>query len=146
MKKVLLIVGPLLLLAAGGAAAYFMTAEQPAPPPGAEAAPVEEELGDPVYVKLDPPLLINFTHRGNLRYLQTTLEAMHRDQEVVDDVTLNLPLIRNNLIMMLSDQSYDDLFSKTAKEELRLKINDEVAKVIDAEPPVEVFITSFVMQ
>lgn len=145
MKKILLIVGPLLLLAAGGAAAYFMTAEKSEPEDG-EAAVEEVVEADPIYVKLDPPLVVNFTHRGNLRYLQTTLEAMHREQDVIDKVTLNLPLIRNNLILMLSDQSYDDLFSKTAKEELRVKINDEVNKVVEAEPPVEVFLTSFVMQ
>jgi flagellar FliL protein len=145
MKKILLIAGPLLLLAAGGAAAFFMTGEKPAPE-DSEAAAEEVVEADPIYVKLDPPLVVNFTHRGNLRYLQTTLEAMHREQKVIDKVTLNLPLIRNNLILMLSDQSYDDLFSKTAKEELRVKINDEVNKVVAAEPPVEVFLTSFVMQ
>ena len=145
MKKILLIVGPLLLLAAGGAAAYFMTAEKPTPDEG--EAEVEEVVEvDPIFLKLDPPLVVNFTHRGNLRYLQTTLEAMHPDQDVIDKVTLNLPLIRNNLILMLSDQSYDDLFSKTAKEELREKINDEVNNVVAADPPIEVFLTSFVMQ
>ena len=98
MKKILLIVTPL-LLAAGGAAAYFVTAGD-ANPEGAEVAVEEEKLADPIYLKLDPPLVVNFTHRGNLRYLQTTLEAMHRDQDVIDDISLNLPLIRNNLIMM----------------------------------------------
>lgn len=145
MKKALLIIVPILLLAAGGAAAYFIVGTKPEPE-NAETVVEVEELADPVYVRLDPPLVVNFTHRGNLRYLQTTLEAMHRDQDIIDQVTLNLPLIRNNLILMLSDQSYDDLFTKTAKEELRVKINDEVAQVVPAEPPVEVFLTSFVMQ
>ncbi|MDJ0879830.1 MAG: flagellar basal body-associated FliL family protein [Halieaceae bacterium] len=145
MKKILLIVGPLVLLAAGGGAAFFLTQEEPAPVEGEPVAEVEE-IADPVYVKLSPPLVVNFTHRGNLRYLQTTLEAMHREQDIIDKVTLNLPLIRNNLIMMLSDQTYDDFMGKTAKEELRVKINAEVSKIVPAEPPVEVFITSFVMQ
>ncbi len=145
MKKILLIVGPLVLLAAGGGAAFFLTQEEPAPVEGEPVVEVEE-IADPVYVKLSPPLVVNFTHRGNLRYLQTTLEAMHREQDIIDKVTLNLPLIRNNLIMMLSDQTYDDFMGKTAKEELRVKINAEVSKIVPAEPPVEVFITSFVMQ
>ncbi len=145
MKKILLIVGPLLLLGTGGVAAFLILGDTPEPAEGEPVAKVET-LADPVYVKLDPPLVVNFTHRGDLRYLQTTLEAMHRDEDVMEKVMLNLPLIRNNLIMMLSDQSYDDLFSKSAKEELRTKINAEVSKVVPAEPPVEVFLTSFVMQ
>lgn len=145
MKKALMIIGPLVLLSAGGAAAFFMT-QAPGTTDDSDQVAAVETIADPVYVKLSPPLVVNFTHRGNLRYLQTTLEAMHRDQEIVDKVTLNLPLIRNNLIMMLSDQTYDDFIGKSAKEELRVKINSEVSKIVPADPPVEVFITSFVMQ
>ncbi|MEP5765366.1 MAG: flagellar basal body-associated FliL family protein [Halieaceae bacterium] len=146
MKKIILILGLLLLVGAGGAGAFFYMGEKAAPAEGEPVAEVVEEETAPIFVKLDPPLVVNFTHRGNLRYLQTTLEVMHRDQEVVDDISLNMPVIRNNLILVLSDQSFEDLNTKSAKEDLRVKISETIAQTVPAQPPVEVFITSFVMQ
>ena len=147
MKKTIIIISILLLLGGGGAGAYFFVLNKPEPEvAGAEAETPVEETKDPIFVRLDPPLVVNFTHRGNLRYLQTSLELMHRDEGVIEDVTLNMPVIRNNLIMVLSDQTFEDLSSKSAKEDLRIKISDTVAQIVHAEPPVETYITSFVMQ
>ena len=147
MKLIIISVSLVLLLAAGGAAAYFYMAGDKQPEiPGEEQVVEEEEALDPIFLKLNPPIVVNFSHRGNLRYLQTTLEIMHTDQDVIDDVTLNMPVIRNNLIMLLSDQSFEELSSKSAKEDLRLKISESVSQVVSSEPPVETYITSFVMQ
>lgn len=146
MKLIIISVSLVLLLAAGGAAAYFYMAGEKQPEIPGEEQVVEEEALDPIFLKLNPPIVVNFSHRGNLRYLQTTLEIMHTDQDVIDDVTLNMPVIRNNLIMLLSDQSFDELSSKSAKEDLRLKISESVSQVVSSEPPVETYITSFVMQ
>ncbi len=151
MKIAMIILTVLLLLAGGGAGYFYMQANNAAPETAEEAAAVEEEeeeeeAKDPIFVKLDPPLVVNFTHRGNLRYLQTTLELMHTNQDVIDKVSSNMPVIRNNLIMVLSDQTFENLSSKTAKEDLRVKISDTISELISAEPPVEIYITSFVMQ
>jgi flagellar FliL protein len=147
VKKLIISITVTLLLSAGGAAGYFYMAgeKQPAVAGEEQVAEAEEKL-DPIFLKLSPPLVVNFSHRGNLRYLQTTLELMHTDQDVIDDVTLNMPVIRNNLIMLLSDQSFEELSGKSAKEDLRLKISDSVGKVVPAQPPVEIYLTSFVMQ
>jgi flagellar FliL protein len=147
VKIIIISVTATLLLAAGGAAAYFYMAEEKQPAVAGEEQVVEpEDKLDPIFLKINPPIVVNFSHRGNLRYLQTTLELMHTDQDVIDDVTLNMPVIRNNLIMLLSDQSFEELSSKSAKEDLRLKISDSVGQVVPAQPPVETYLTSFVMQ
>jgi flagellar FliL protein len=147
VKTIIISVTATLLLAAGGAAAYFyMAGDKPPAVAGEEQVAEAEEKLDPIFLKLNPPIVVNFSHRGNLRYLQTTLELMHTDQDVIDDLTLNTPVIRNNLIMLLSDQSFEELSSKSAKEDLRLKISDSVGEVVAAEPPVEIYLTSFVMQ
>lgn len=147
MKKIIIISLAVITLGGLGALGYFVLKPQPQPT-GEDAAEVVEEAAplEPLFVKLHPPLVVNFTHQGVLRYLQATLQMMHTDQEVIDTLEQHMPIIRNNLILLLSDQSYDDFSSKSAKEDLRDSIADTIAETVPAEPRVEVYITSFVMQ
>lgn len=105
-----------------------------------------EEIPPPIYIPLEP-FVINFLQDGALRYLQVTMELMSRDQLIVDQVNASLPEIRNSLIMLMSDYSYDQLSSREGKEQIREAIPVEVNSIIEHEDGVEsVFITGFVMQ
>ena len=61
-----------------------------------------------------------------------------------------MPVIKNNIILMLSSQTYGLLISREGKEELRKHTLEEIRKVLKenyGEPGVEeVYFTSFVMQ
>lgn len=148
-KKVLIILVVVVLLAGGGGAAFFMM--KPEPEVGAEGEPAAvAEMKDPIFLELDPPFVVNFQHKGTLRYLQTSIDLMHPEQEVIDDLALRMPMIRNNLIMILSEQTFEELKTREAKEALRERIRVSVNEVVGGEkglqPPVEVFITKFIMQ
>ena len=104
----------------------------------------------PIYLPLEPPLVVNFDRQGRVGYLQAGLQLMAREQLVIDAAQANMPMIRNSLLMLLSSQSYEELNSRKGKERLREKTLDEVNSVLDqvgAPGHVEaVYFTAFVMQ
>lgn len=103
-----------------------------------------------LYLPLDPPFVVNFQDQGQLHYLQVTMEVMARDQETIDAVKLHLPVIRNNLTLMLSSQTLESLATREAKEKIRAETLTEIQKILKeqtGQPGVEaVYFTSFVMQ
>lgn len=110
----------------------------------AEETPVELP---PIYLPLEPPFVVNFTHRGTLRYLQVSLELMYQEQEIIDEINNKMPAVRNALIMLFSNQNYESLSSFEGKEQLRqsilLAVNNEIGlkapdPEIDPDPDAEV--------
>jgi len=118
----------------------------------AEVDEHDEPLPDRItlYLALQPPFVVNFTHLGTLRYLQISLELMYHDQVLLDRVENNMPAIRNALILLLSHQKYEKLNSLSGKEAIREEIMVAVNKLIIADDESyeagEVYITNFVMQ
>ena len=139
------------LVAAGaaGAGVYFMTAKN-----GAESA---EKAAQPaaklpaVYVRLDPPFVSNFESRGAMRFLQVSVEIMTRDPVTADLIKLHDPMIRNDLLMLFGDQTYDTISTTEGKEKLRTDALESVRKVVSGEGGdgsriEQLYFTSFVMQ
>lgn len=158
-KKIVLLamVGLLVIGGGAGAALYFGGfLGQPA-----DAALAQTEDGDvtsnsvasnepPTYLSLDPPFIVNFGDETMLRYLQVGVAVMARDQKIIQQVTNNLPHIRNNLIMLFGNQDQKALNSTEGKETLRRQTLEEIQSILQKEigkPGVEdVYFTSFVMQ
>jgi flagellar FliL protein len=108
-------------------------------PPGAPA----------IYFAIDPPLVVNFEEGSAVRFLQITMEVMARDQKAIDSVQKNVPLIRNNLLLLMSNRNYEELMSREGKEKLRQEALTEIRSVQKKEggPPIEdLLFTSFVVQ
>ena len=145
----MIIIAVLVLVAGGGAAWKFMKPKAAAPgKPAAEAASAKAAA---IYYKFDPAFVVNFGSEGNSRYLQITLEAMSRDQAVIDEIKNNEPAIRNDLVLLYSAQQPEALLAPEGKEKLRAATLDAVRKTIAAEgakpEAVEaVYFTSFVIQ
>jgi flagellar FliL protein len=170
------IIGLVTLLIAGAAGLYFTGiisfGDQAVTEVDAQGnVIVHKAVSPPLYLPLEPPFVVNFTHRGTLRYLQLSLELMYHNQAILQKVADNMPAIRNDLILLFSNQEYETLSTLEGKEELRDKIMVAVNKIItDAEAAAsggehgasaqalpkkeeaeelangEVYITNFVMQ
>src|SRR6202047_1067411 len=72
------------------------------------AAPKEAEghAGKPsLYYAIDPPLVVNFEDGSAVRFLQITMEIMAHDEKAIDSVQKNIPLIRNNLLLLMSNRN-----------------------------------------
>ena len=102
------------------------------------------------YFPIDPPFIVNFSHLGALRYLQISIEIMYPQEDIIDRVIEHMPAIRNSLILLLSDQSYEKLSTLEGKEILRGEMVAAVDEIVYrgsvVEFPGEMFITNFVMQ
>ena len=111
-----------------------------------------EERGSPqntLYYAIDPPLVVNFEDGSVVRFLQITMEVMTHDQKTVDSVQKNIPLIRNNLLLLMSNRNYQSMMSREGKEKLRQEALAEVRAVQKKEgsPDVDdLLFTSFVVQ
>lgn len=103
-----------------------------------------------IYIPIDPAFVVNFASEGRARFLQITVEVMTRDHKVVEHVEQHLPVIRNNLMLLFSSQTYDGVSTLDGKETLREEALAVIQQILEEEtgdPGVEaVYFTSFVMQ
>ena len=120
-----------------------------------EAKPKEEKAKhkEPkvaIYYKFDPPFVVNIQGQSSSRFLQLTLEAMTYDQTVTTEIDQSMPVIRNNILLLLSSLTYEQVASLEGKQKLRQDILLELQKVLKdkiGKPGVEeVYLTSIVMQ
>ena len=116
------------------------------------AAPKASEghAGKPsLYYAIDPPLVVNFEDGSAVRFLQISMEIMAHDEKAIESVQKNLPLIRNNLLLLMSNRNYQSMMSREGKDKFRQEALTEVRAVQKKEgsPDVDdVLFTSFVVQ
>src|SRR4029077_6358707 len=82
-----------------------------------------------VYYAIDPPLVVNFEDGSAVRFLQITMEIMAHDEKAIESVQKNIPLIRNNLLLLMSNRNYQSMMSREGKEKLREEALAEVRAV-----------------
>jgi flagellar protein FliL len=125
----------------------LITAVLPGAAPGKEGAPGEAKTA--VYYAIDPPLVVNFEDGSVVRFLQITMELMAHDQKTLESVQRNLPVIRNNLLLLMSNRNYQSLMSREGKEKLRGEALEEVRAVQKKQGGGDIddlLFTSFVVQ
>jgi flagellar FliL protein len=75
---------------------------------------------------------------------------MSHDPKMPELVKRHMPLIRNNLVMLFSSRSRDQIISREGKEKIRADAQAEVQKILTEQtgkPVIEaLYLTSFVMQ
>ena len=113
---------------------------------GARKAP----SGPPHFLALKP-FVVNFQSGQAVRYLQVSLQVMSRDPATITLLKQNDPVVRNDLLLLLSNQRYATLETEAGKQRLRPAVLADVRKVVGAAGghPSRVdaiYFTSFVMQ
>jgi flagellar FliL protein len=101
------------------------------------------------YFAIDPPLVVNFEDGSVVRFLQITMEIMAHDPKVIESVQKNVPLIRNNLLLLMSNRNYQSLMSREGKEKLRQEALTEIRAVQKKQGGADIddlLFTSFVVQ
>ncbi|MDT8405981.1 MAG: flagellar basal body-associated FliL family protein [Methylococcales bacterium] len=154
-KKMLMIglVAGVLLLG-GGAAGFFLMQDDAADDQVAEAeesVAAQEPDGELLYLAMMKPLVVNFSNDSYARLIQLGLSHQVRGEANIALLKKHEPMIRSNLLMLISKQSAQTLATREGKQVLRDQIkqdiNAAVAKIGGASNVVQdVFFTSFVMQ
>jgi flagellar FliL protein len=118
-------------------------------PSGSAGGHGEEAAKGAVFYAIDPPLVVNFEDGSAVRFLQISMEVMAKDQKAIDSVQKNMPLIRNNLLLLMSNRDYQSMMSREGKEKLRAEALAEIRNVQKkqgGDDIDDVLFTSFVVQ
>lgn len=115
------------------------------------AGQVDEKLmTKPLYLPLDK-ITVNLSQKGGAKFLQVEMHLMSFDQKVLDAVVVHMPVIRNDMLVLLASQPVENLASLEGKELLRQEIIDKVHTVIKQQADLDggieaVYFTRFIMQ
>lgn len=100
---------------------------------GAQAQDEEENTEKvPGYVDLGKPMVLNLASDGRrLTFLQVKADVLVKDDDARDIVEQNIPAIRHQIIVILSEQKDSDMKSPAKREEIRKQITVAVREMID---------------
>jgi flagellar FliL protein len=129
MTTILLIALILLILIMGGVGAWFYLGKDDG---GSSAsAEKEEKVLEPLhYITMTPEFVVNFGPGSKVRYLQVDLQIATRDEAALQTVTTYRPVLRNDILVILSGLSFDELKSRSGKEALQMKLLNSINKVV----------------
>ena len=145
-KKLLLIVGAAVLALALVSTAGIVFLKQRAAAAAAaaedeedgaaqtEATPKRDPKAVPTFVPLDP-FTVNLSDREAERYAQIGLSLELADAKEADRIKLFMPVIRNNILMVLAHKSSAELLERDGKARLAEEIRRETARALGVELP-----------
>jgi flagellar protein FliL len=162
MKLVIIVNAVVLVLALiGGGAWFFMSGDDSEG--GGDAADAEvlaeggeggEEVevrrGTPIYVPLHPAFVVNFENQEKVSFLQVDIQIMTFDSKVETALKVHMPIVRNELLLLLGGKQYHEINTREGKRNLSQEAIREIQRVLDeagAPSTIEaLYFTSFVMQ
>lgn len=147
-KLIVIVLGALLMLGAGaGVAAYFLKQHQAKllaelqADDEEDASPIPKRDPNviPVFVPLDP-FTVNLADRNADRYAQMTVQLEVESAKTGDRVRGFMPVIRNNMLMVLSRKAAADINHVDGKQQLARELHISALQAIGAdttalEPP-----------
>ncbi len=98
-----------------------------------EEEPKEGETPKVAYVDLVPSLVGNYGSGPRLKYYKADISLRVTGPEAQEKVTRHEPLIRNQLVMLFSQQADETLSSSDSKETLRQEALKQVQQVLHSE-------------
>lgn len=143
---ILYIVIGVLILALGGLTAVLLLKTEHK---GEEAASTEVKVKATHYLPIEK-LVVNFGENSPVRFLQVNLQVMSYDPATLKVVEDNMPAVRNDILMLLAAQHYEDVSTPAGKEKLRGEIMGKIQNIVDQNAKHKkvdaVYFTEFVMQ
>lgn len=147
-KKLFILIGVAVLVLglAGAGALFYVKSKQAAAEAEAEAedgAPAKSKAAAhakrdpkavPIFVPLDP-FTVNLSDREAERYAQIGISLELEDAKAGDQVKAYMPVIRNNILMVLSHKSSAELLERDGKTKLAQEVLRETLRGLGIDPP-----------
>lgn len=124
-------------------------------PPGLKqpeqaTANTEVDYSKAKYIKLGESLTVNFSDGEQMRYLEADIQAQTRQEKVAKALETHQAAIRDELIMLFSEQTPEDLNNTQGREALRKEAKQIINDILEKhglEGRVDaVYFTNFVVQ
>jgi flagellar FliL protein len=158
-KKMIIIISIIVLLLGAAAGGYFFFMNRPADAEQnaedqkrdkEEATKAEEVVEPEVYYDLIDPLMVNFPPESSAKIIKISVSVLVKSESDVEALKKHEPMIRNNLLMLISSVGADKARTIEGKKELQAKMLNEIGNVMEKmtkkNPVKDVFFTEFVMQ
>jgi len=158
LKKLMLPLIALVVLGGGGAGGWMYWQSQHAKPedPAVAKAKKAEHLPPPTFLPMDG-LVVNLAGRDGERMAQVGITLQVSDAKVAEQLKLQLPAVRNGVLLALSRKSAEELLAPEGKEALAKDILKEARAQLPhgeappkgeehVEPVQKVLFSSFIVQ
>lgn len=129
-----------------------VTGEVDGEEPADEAMTVsDKDAGSPAFFfTFYPDFLVNLDANGKSHYLKVSIDVMSRDEDVIAGMELYHSILRNNILMLFKDVSYDTVNSNEGVVSMQAMASEEIRRVLKkyhGKNSIEgVYFTSFVVQ
>lgn len=101
------------------------------------------------FYTIRPPFTVNFIASRSAKFLRISVDLVVSNEDAIDYIEDSLPFIKNDLVILFSSKSFDELKTPEGKEQLRAEALDRVQSILKREsgkPWVKsILFTSFVM-
>ena len=150
-KKGVLIMIIVAILAIGGGAGgtwFFMQGQEKSGSEEEEFEEVDESL-PPVFTTLEV-FTVNLQPEENNQYLQVGLTIKSKESPVNEEISKQMPEIRNRILLLLSSKQATDISTMEGKQQLSEEITSQIKDSIDSKKlrshVLGVLFSSFVIQ
>ena len=152
-KKLYIIIGAAVLVIAilAGVAGYFLLKKDP--PAGDQAAAGHEapvpgavpkvEVGP--MVKIDE-FIVNIISEEGSHYVKTSMSVEMSNAAVVEEATTRMPQIRDAILLLIGNKTYEELQDLQGKKQLKAEINAKINSFLQTGQIKSIYFTDFVVQ
>ncbi|MEW6379314.1 MAG: flagellar basal body-associated FliL family protein [bacterium] len=90
--------------------------------------------------------IVNLMGDSGRRYLKATIKLELSTELLKEEITQKMPEIQDNMLVLLSSKSYDDIADVSGKIRLRAEIMNRINTVLTSGEVRKVYFTEFVIQ
>ncbi len=144
LKLIIFILLPLIILGGGGYFAYvkFFSSSPESKKKGVIKKEVKKEEAGHIYSL--KTFVVNLA--GERRYLKTTISLELDSEKAVEEVEKKLPRIRDNILMILGNESFKTISTLQGKDNLRKRIAGKLNSFLAGGKIRNVYFTEFIIQ
>jgi flagellar FliL protein len=106
----------------------------------------EGEAGASGNMKQLDPFIVNLADAQGQRYLKVVMQLEFDNAEAEGEVQGKLPQVRDEILMILSNKTFDDVSTTAGKKMVKREITSSVNKYLTAGQVTQVYFTEFVVQ
>ncbi|KJS87510.1 MAG: hypothetical protein JM58_04005 [Peptococcaceae bacterium BICA1-8] len=93
-----------------------------------------------------PEFTVNIANSGGRRFLMTQFSLEVENKKVLKELNNKLPVFKDKVIIVLSDQTVEDLDSLEGKEEVKKQLMDNINIILTEGKVKNIFFNKFVYQ
>jgi flagellar FliL protein len=128
---ILIAVAAVALLGGGGGAAWYFLKPAPEDAAHADAQPAAKKSR--VFANLEP-FTVNLADEGGERFAQITMVLEVADAKVGEQISANMPAVRNAVLLLLSSKQSRELLTVPGKERLAREVAEAAGRQIGWAP------------